>query len=280
VDFSFAPDSTWTLTLGGNAEGIRDQSGGGATYYGDTLVPADRFQTRPAGRFGALWLPRAEWSVFANAGWYHHPPGLIDLYGGRWGMVANPELRAERGFNAEAGFRRRWKSGFAELCLFRNQIENAIFHVRAANLSKPFNLDATLAQGLEMTMDQTLILGSGMSYTATFRNTENQSDTFYQGLDLPNEPAYHHGLKTRFPLPGKCRLEYTWDFRTALFRDPGNIQRIPSQHLHHALLRWNPDPRFGASLSLQNLADAYYEDAYSSFPYPGRQFHVTLTANL
>jgi outer membrane receptor protein involved in Fe transport len=233
-----------------------------------------------SGRAGFLWRPRHSQSWFANAGRFYHLPGLVDRYGGRWGMVANPDLRPEQGLNAEAGFRRRWKSGFLELCLFRNQITDAILYLRSANLAKPFNLDAALAQGAELSLDQSLPLGLGFSYAATVQGTENQSRTYYRGLALPDEPVYHHTWKTRAALPWRLGLEYAWDFRTDVFRDPGNLQRIPSQHLHHLLFRLGPVQGLRLLFSVQNLTDTYYENVYSAYPYPGRVFHATLTANL
>jgi outer membrane cobalamin receptor len=280
ADISFQPDTSWTITVGGQGQIVSDYTEGGIAYYGAAVPPTDKTESYPAGRLGVLWRPINPASFFANAGRFYHLPSLTDRFGGRWGMIANPDLLPERGLNTEAGARWRWQSGFMESCLFWNRTDDALFYLRSANLIKPSNLDATLAEGLELTLEQGLPFGVQESFVATAQHTENISDTYYHGLILPDQPVWRHVLKTRIPLPFHFSAEHMWDFRTSLYRDPGNLERIPPQHLHHALLRWNWKRHISVSASVENITDTYYENAYDAYPYPGRQFFVAVNGNL
>jgi outer membrane cobalamin receptor len=279
-DFTLAKDSLLRFTLGANSEWIMDRTLAGINYYGDTLLARKAREWHPSGRIGALWSPRPSLSLFTNLGKFYHLPSLGDRFGGRWGLVPNPRLHEETGINFEIGLRQKWTSGYLEVCAFRNQIQDAILYIHSLNLVKAINLDATLTEGLEVTLDQALPFGLSTAYSATFRDSENQSQTYYAGLTLPDAPLYHHHLKTRIPFLKKFSLEQAWEYRTEIFRDPGNVQRIPAQNLLHATLHWHPINRIQLDASLQNITDTYYEDVYSAFPYPGRNFSMTITTKL
>lgn len=279
-DFTFEPDSLLKWTLGVNGEYASDQTEGGVNYYGDTLFAGVRSRFYPSGRFGVVWQRSEHYSVFSNVGKFYHMPSLMDRFGGRWGMIANPNLENEEGINFEGGGRFAWQKGFIEVCAFQNQVTNAIFYQHSVNLIKAINLDATVTRGIEFAVNATLPLSIAFAYSATFQKGENESQTYYSGLTLPDAPLYHHHAKIQIPLFQKLSLEQVWELSSKIYRDPGNIQIIPAQNLWNANLRYTPIRQLQFDLTVKNMTDTYYEDVYSSFPYPGRNLNVTVTGKL
>ncbi len=280
ADFTLEKDACLQFTVGTNNEWIVDRTLAGSTYYGDTLLARETGEWHTSGKIGVLWTARPSLALFLNIGKFYHQPSLGDRFGGRWGLVPNPNLHEETGINFESGLHHKWKRGYLEACAFRNQIKDAILYIHSLNLVKAINLDATRTQGLEVTVDQSLPFGSSAAYNATLQSSENQSQTYYAGFTLPDAPLYHHHLKTRFPFLHKYSLEQAWEYRSSLFRDPGNLQQIPAQNLLHVSVKWTPINRMELDVSLQNITDTYYEDAYSAFPYPGRNLSMSFTVKI
>lgn len=284
VDAILSPGSTpqrnFEITLGTQAENIREHHEGAQLPFGGK-VPVGEFEDwQSAARLGLASRFADRLSLYLNAGRYYHLPSLVDRFGGRLGMIANPNLKPEQGLNAEAGARLRWRRGFLELGLFRHSAEDVIFYEQVANnFIRPSNLDASLAQGLEATWQQDLPWGLSFSVTATAQDARNTAE-MYNGKRLPNQPVWSHHSRLSSALPWGFRAEHLWDFRSEVFRDPGNLQGIPAQNLHHLLLHWTWNRRLAAHFSMQNVTNVFYEDAYASYPYPGRQYQVTLTAGL
>jgi|GEM_PF-7055317 len=277
---SLGADKSLAATLGGQAEWLENRTeGANMPYGGDISLGTDPAQYQ-SWRLGLLGRPSASLSLYTNLARFYRLPGLVDLFGGRWGMLANPELKPEQGLNFEAGARWHWPQGFAEACFFRNSAQDAILYQQSASLLKAYNLDASLAQGLEFSARQEILWGFNLSLTATAQDTRNTSATYNRGKRLPDQPSFSHHLRESLPLPGGFVIEHRWERRSEVFRDPGNLQRIPAQNLQHVKLHWSHGRRVAADCSVQNITDEFYEDAYASYPYPGRQVEVTLNVGL
>jgi outer membrane receptor protein involved in Fe transport len=194
--------------------------------------------------------------------------------------LANPDLRPERGWNGELGLRRKWQGGFLEACFFRNETEDAIVYLQSGNLIKPFNMDRLVARGLEGMLNLAGPFQLGLSLNGLWQQTENLSQTYREGNAIPNQPNFKLHSQTTVPLVASRRwslqLEHRWDWRSEVFRDVANIQRIPPLSLHHGLATFQWGKRYTLQAGCQNLTDVFYEDVYSSFPYPGRTWQTTV----
>lgn len=268
--------------VAGHVSQVSEHTEGAHVPLGGSIPLGDAGKRYWAGRLGLHGM-LGDWGFYANAGRYYHLPSLSDRFGSRYGVAANPGLVPERALHLEAGLRFAFARGYAEVGWFRHATEDALYYSQVANLIKAYNLDAGLAQGIESQAEWDLLWGFKVFGNVTWQVTRNLSDTDEGGKLLPNQPAYKHAARLSWSSSPGRRYGLTLDYRhegsDQVYRDPINLTRIPPQTLHHAgaHVRFGG---FGAHLALQNLGDAYYEDAYGAYPYPGRQYLLTVTYQL
>jgi len=268
-----------SVTAGYHGDLIRDNTEGGISYIGDPVPISSSLTPYHSGRAGANGKILKSVSIFGNIGRYYRHPSLLDLYGGKWGILSNPDLEAEQGDNIELGIKWIFGKHYLEMTGFQNKNTNAIYYLRSANLIKPSNLEATRTRGLESHFNLKFFSKASIETNFTWQIPKNISRLSYNNKLIPNEPMWSGVSKFGFGPLLHVYGEYTFDYKSVLYRDPGNFQKIPIQFLHHFLIKWHLRKEIQIDFSIQNLTDEFYEDAYSSFPYPGRQYFVTAIIN-
>lgn len=272
----FAPGWTGALSLAG--EWQDDFSEGGAALYGETFEPRAESDWLWGAQASLAWsgsrrgLPV---SAFLRGGRFTTAPSLNDRFGGRYGVLPNPDLRPERGWTSEAVGRWAVRLASAEVTAYWTRAEDLLLPVSSAGFLKPVNLDAARTVGLESAFHFGLGNGPQAHVQLGWRESRNLSDTYYGGNALPDAPVWEADAKLLSPRWRGFRLEPLYRFRSGLFRDPGNVRLLPPLHLFHLHGSWSRNT-LSLHLWLENLGDAFYEDAYESFPAPGRQAHFTL----
>lgn len=284
--------STLNLIAAGHLAHVSEHTEGAHLPLGGDLRLGESNAVHASGRMGLHGVhgqsqSQSQLGFYANAGSYYHLPSLSDRYGGRFGVVANPSLRPERALHLETGLRWAFARGYAEAGLFRHATEDALFYSQVANLIKAYNLDAALVHGLELHLECDLVWGLKFFGSSTLQKTRNLSDTYDRGKRLPNQPGHNHTSRLAWNLPLPLHfnrvfglsLDYRYELSGDMYRDPSNLTLIPAQSLHHAGAQARMGA-FGVHAAFQNLGDVFYEDAYGSYPYPGRQYLLTVTYRL
>ncbi len=266
------------LNFIGRLERIESNSEGGLEINGTRYSPQQSSEIHHALKSGLSWKPRTSLKLFSNLGSYYKQPSMLELYGGKWGVLPNPKLKEEKGLNMELGAHVSYgKSNFLELILFQNTNSNSIYYVRSANLIKPMNLDASQTLGLEISSSIKLFKPLFLENNITVQNPRNVSDLIYDDKLIPNEPvvASHSSLGVEIPHSGVL-FKLNHDYSSLLYRDKANLHSIPAIHLWHLYLKKQIYYRIDIVGEIRNLTDVYYENAYSAYPYPGRQINLSL----
>jgi iron complex outermembrane receptor protein len=245
----------------------------------------------PVARLGALRPLGAHATLKANVGRYARVPSFLELYAGQERLLGNPDLRPERGTNADVAL--EIDGGQRVQVLART----ALFGALATDLiewqhdsyghARPDNVGAARVLGVEE--EVRLVFGSWGRLIAqgTFLDARDTSDSAaHNGRQLPLRPrwqAYVRPELVRLPLErggGADRVFLGAYVDGALladsFDDPANLRRTPTEWLVGAGLSAEA-PRWGlrATCSAQNLTNApAWQMAYSAVP--GRTIFLSL----
>ncbi|MEQ1572015.1 MAG: TonB-dependent receptor, partial [Myxococcota bacterium] len=87
----------------------------------------------------------------ANVGGFARPPDLVELYGDRGALVGNPDLRAERGVQADLGGR---AGGFDAVGFVAGYRDLIAWTVGAQGVARPENVDRADVFGVELAVDR------------------------------------------------------------------------------------------------------------------------------
>ncbi|HVR02722.1 MAG TPA: TonB-dependent receptor [Polyangia bacterium] len=241
----------------------------------------------------ALVRPLGEHTILkANVGRYARAPSFLELYAGTGRLLGNPDLRPERGTNAdvavvvEAGTRVRVSSRAA---VFGAEVSSLIeWQHDSYGHARPSNVGAARILGAEEELRLAAGRWARFVGQATFLDARDTSDDeAHHGRQLPLRPrwqAYARPEVVHVPLgrggePGRG-LEVgafvDGAFVAGSFDDPANLFELPPRLLVGAGVSVEA-PRWGAraTCSAQNLTDTpVWDMAY--WPLPGRTIFLAL----
>ena len=144
-----SPMSWLVVETEGQYRLIRDHFSGGSmnsTLF-DQQPSSDTY--RHLGSFHAALQAgpsRAFWRFFLSGGRYFRAPEPMEVYGVGGGLLPNPDLVAETGYQWESGWSWQQRSTRIRFAYFFNQAHDRVVWVTSGSLSKPFNLDRFLLE--------------------------------------------------------------------------------------------------------------------------------------
>lgn len=244
-------------------------------------------------RLGLRLDPTERIAWTANVGRYLRPPDLDELFGDRGPLVGNPELRPERGTQADMGLRYADERVHAEVIAFSRHVRDGIAWVQnAQQRSRPVNLDRSRVHGVEAAIGvQQRPVELWASATRTW-SVQRSEDPAYDGKALPHQPAWD--VHTRAALvAGDLRVGHTLSHVGATWNDAVNWYRAAPRTLHGVFARFTEGP-LSVEAEVLNLTDRITEEvpvnpldpggpravqAVTDFvgqPLPGRTWLLTL----
>ena len=290
VDGWVAP---WNLHVVPSArlESVRDIRTGRDAFSGDNRAPsAPRTEAWLVPRVALLRPIGSEVSLRANLGRYARPPSFVELYGYSRGFIGNPDLRSERGVNADIGvtFTRASKVGGADACWFASA---TMFAARANDLiawetksytTRAQNISSARVRGIESEL-RASVGRFDVTTQATLTDARDEGPVLSRhDRQLEGHPRYRGYVRGGFRQPFQNNA---WN--VAAYADvdatAGNFQStsaygaLPARVLVGAgatveIPRWN----VRASLSGYDLADSRVFD-FTGYPLPGRTILFALT---
>lgn len=267
-----------STTVGYHHSLIADHTEGGISYFGNDVIASSGIHQYPAIRMGVFYQPLNWLNFYGNAASYYKHPGLMEIYGGKGGVLANFDLKAENGTNVELGVRLHHHSHYLEGTIFQNNSENAIAYIQSAHLIKPTNLAATRNRGIETNMYIDVLSWLQSESHLTWQEPLDVSNLSYRNKMILNEPKLAFNQKIKIgPSNERYQLEYGISYTSMLYRDQANTQEIPANFIHDMFLKYKVYGGLELTGSIRNLMDHYYEDVYAAYPYPGRQYFVGLS---
>ncbi|MEO8705142.1 MAG: TonB-dependent receptor, partial [Kofleriaceae bacterium] len=263
-----------------------------------------RWETMPSPRVTGRVAIARDVAVKASAGWYVRLPTLIELFGNRGAILGSPELRAERGPSADAGF--VWApSGaydgadriFVEAVGFATRATDTIALVSSAGfVARALNIGSTRTYGSELVASARL--AKTVTLTTSYTRLVAEQHTIDPNLDgktLPRTPGhlvYARGDAGRRIAGRFMNLWLDAAVQSTSYLDQANFQRVPGRVLVGAGTRVEIAGGLAVAFSVENLGDtrviqlpperamdpstpAALSDL-AGFPLPGRSFYLAL----
>lgn len=137
-------------------------------------------------------------TIRSNGGRYARTPDLSELFGDRGAVIGNPDLKAETGWNADAGatYILTGKSFIDVLRIdaawFASWVSDLIaYKQNSQSTSMPFNLNAAMIQGAEVSLRLSMLDLVTLTGNYTYFYGVNRSDDDnYRGKMLPGRPRH------------------------------------------------------------------------------------------
>ena len=149
-----------------------------------------------------------------------------------------------------------WKSASEKTKIlstyFETHQKNGIIWVTNNSFSKPFNISKAITRGVELSLESKPTSFFKTRLDATIQKAlDDSSDPLYQGKKLPEEPTTTYHAVAAWLLPYHLEWSVQAGYRSTLYKDRANRQKIPAQSLYHSYLTWNPLKRTKFVLSVQ-----------------------------
>ena len=268
-------------------KGFQDKNSGGAWYSpirNDSIMAKTNAHLFSSARL-AFYVGKANSRLngVASLGRYYREPQLMEQYGVYRNMMPNPDLKEETGWMGELGgsLKSHSEKSKLQISYFQTHQKNGVVWVTNSSLTKPFNLSRGLTRGVEISLESVPTSFFKTRLEATFQKALDRSgELLYSEKELPEEPSKTYYAEATFNLPYHIEWGVRAEYRSRLFKDRANLQRIPPQQLYHSFLSWAPLIHTKLTLSIQNLTDADYQSIYSAFPLPGRSYSLSFTQQI
>jgi outer membrane cobalamin receptor len=236
-------------------------------------------------RFGALVAPQPWLNVVGSASSGSRLPSILELFGDRALLVANPRLIAERSRSVEGGVTLTpcWDVGCLnfEARVFRLWVHDLIrFRKTSQFTSIAQNIDSGNIFGAELGLHTELFRHAAISASMTLSRTRDGDSS----RSLPMRPdrliyARVEGKAGRIIKSwlDDARVFVDVEHRSAHFLDPANLIEKPARTWIGAGVRlYSADERVSLAATMHDLFDAGGADLLG-FPIPGRRFTVSLS---
>lgn len=256
------------------------------------FAPVDaRTDLVPSPRLAARALLGDDVALKGSAGYYVRLPTLVELFGNRGFILGAPDLRAERGPNADAGI--VWSPAGAvaggwvdrvlvEADAFATRAKDTISFVttagyvtRAANLGRTQTYGAELAASARVA--RTLALTASYTRLAT---TQVSDDVTLDGRALPRAPGHRLYARAdvgRRVLARDARAWVDLAYQSTAYLDPANLARVPGRALVGAGASCELGGGLAVAVAVENLADTRVVNV-PLVPAPSPTFTTTPTA--
>ena len=236
-------------------------------------------------RLGVFVSPTRWLSVQTSIGSGKRLPSVLELFGNRSSLIANPDLRAERATTWDAGLIGRYRRPAwavplnvrLEARAFVSQVDDLIRYERAQPFTaRAVNVDSGRLVGVEGAVRCGVTEHVGLNAHGAWLDARDDA-----GRALPFRPALSGRVEleahTGMLMPAivdDLRARFEVMHVGSSWTDPANLVQLPGRTVLGgtvAVVFWGHRGRL--SLSVQDLSDVAGTDLLG-FPLPGRRFDV------
>ena len=265
--------------------------GGQAAFQNDPIeTPEDAYLTTY--KLGLNYKLRAGLHAKANAGYGHRYPNFSELFGDRGGVVGNPDLVPEEGWQADMGLTfQRHKvpvNGhvvphlFGELSFFYADLQNMIVYEQNSQRTVVAqNADSAAIWGIEASWDIQPLAWLALVGNYTYQHTENTSDRpHYQGNQLPGRPT-HQAFQRLEMFNPRIRLFLEYHYMSENYLDQYNSEftNLTRRDLYNAGITSHLRPWMAVTFEVRNLTDELVSDVLG-YPMPGTTYLASINLDL
>lgn len=211
-----------------------------------------------APRVGLLWEDDDGAQVFANVTKSVEPPNLGSMSPTNLGFAP---VRAQEAWTAEIGTRGRRGPLLWDLTIYRAWLDQELlqFMVDASIPTSTFNADKTIHQGIEATLDWTIVERLRLRQTYTLSDFRFDGDRQYGDNRLPIVPKHFYRAELRYDHPAGWFIAPSVEWSASKIQvDYVNQTQAPSYAVLNLNAGYAVNERITLFLDVRNLADKAY----------------------
>lgn len=214
-------------------------------------------------------------------------PTFSELFGDRGTLQGNPNLKAEKGFNLDAGLvydipSSSWfDGGHVEATYFRNYVDGLIQFVQtSAFTAKAMNLNNAIISGVEAMASAKFAKRFKLSASYTFQMAKDHSDNpDTRGKYLPGRPKHelysYAGWQEKWLSWFESNLFCDLRYISGNYLDTQNLLKVNNRTLLGSGVSLKFVDRISASFLVQNILNDMISD-FIGYPLPGRSYWGTV----
>jgi iron complex outermembrane receptor protein len=218
-------------------------------------------------------------------------PTFSELFGDRGTLQGNPNLKAEKGFNLDAGLSydfpsSSWfNSGRIEAAYFRNYVDGLIQFVQtSAFTAKAMNLNDAVISGVEAMASAKFAKRFKLSASYTFQMAKDHSDNpDTRGKYLPGRPIHelysYAGWQEHWLSWLESNLFCDLRYMSGNYLDTQNLLKVSNRTLLGSGVSLKFIGKISAAFLVQNILNDMISD-FIGYPLPGRSYWATIEVKI
>jgi len=261
---------------------LKDDLKSASNPWGKPLDGSERNEDYLSPQIGFKHRPLAWLNLRSNLAKYTREPSFFELFGDRGFIVGNPDLKAEKGVNFDAGFEVKYPTKIwwmeyvsVNAAYFGSNVDDLItFVYDSRGIGKAQNISEAEIRGVESEIRIDFLKYFRLIGNATWQDPVNKSQVkAFDGNILPGrfQTSYLGRLEGRYA-GVKVFCEYLRE--TGMYYDSANLLPAKEKNEINSGISWLFHS-FLFSLEGRNLTNQQYED-FNGYPMPGRSFYFTV----
>jgi catecholate siderophore receptor len=241
-----------------------------STHYVDANAAAGmndlrRTDNLPSYRFGAVYHPTPNSSIYAVYGNSYNPSAELGTLSGNPNNAASVTLAPEKNVSYEAGVK-------ADVLDGNLSLTGAVFRIEKTNLRIPNDPTAPTAQqflvldglarvdGFEVgaagrLTDKWQVIGGYSYLDSSIEKTSNLAEL---GRRLPNAPRHNLSLWTTYDITRKLTVGAGATYQSDTFVNTTNTAYVPEYWKFDAMVSYKVDEKSTIQLNVYNITDEFY----------------------
>jgi iron complex outermembrane receptor protein len=281
-DTVFLFDRQFQITPGLRFEHVEDELEKATDDMGHPVEPKNVNEHYLMPQLGAKYRVSPGITVKTNVSQYHRIPSFFELFGDRGFFLGNPELKPEKGINADAGVEfytslNAWMPGKVTGygVVFMSRIEDLISRTYdARGIGKSDNISAADILGIECNLNMEINPYVSLTAQYTWQDTTNDSKIkAFNGNRLPGKFAHSWLTRACFNYAdGSFTIEYIRE--NDMYYDTANLLKAETKSEINLDLTWAWKTMV-LTLEARNIGNDNYED-FNGYPQPGRSYFCSI----
>ncbi|EKD41509.1 MAG: hypothetical protein ACD_73C00688G0003 [uncultured bacterium] len=216
----------------------------------------------------------------ASFGRSHRFPTFAELFGDRGGVIGNPQIKPQSGWDYDAGFSLRQKNkwsffekGLLGVTFFDRTVSNMIQFEQQAGFARASNVGKAHVFGIESNARVDFLKYCDVAFGYTFQKAKDHGN--YEGYDLTGRPAHEWNISANEKFFG-IKFNQALSFMDENFLDPLNTRQVKQRIILNAGVNYQFKKKWILSFDAKNLTNSSVVDVIG-FPLPGRSFWGSLS---